>query len=731
MKHINFLLFIFFVFGQNSVFSQIPEINNDVFVTNELTVNSEKLEFSPTFYEDGILFISTKPAGRRFKVTDRRINKNIMSIFNSRRTEDGKLGKPELFALELLSTVHEGPLTFDRTADNIYFTRNNSKNNRRVKASDGIVKLQIYTAQRNASVWENVQKLPFNDDNSNAAHPSISVENDLLFFASDRPGGIGGMDLYVSRKIGEEWGEPKNLGPTINTELDDVFPYIHADGTLYFASGGHTGMGGLDLYSSKGSGSDWEQAVNLGAPFNSDKDDFGLIIDRDKKNGYFSSDRGGGLGQDDIYSFFSIEGLQKNEEEVPDFEKQITLNVFDEATSAMLEGAKITYLKLDEATLGNAISDITSSNSDTDLVLKLPVNDDNATGLTDVAGQFPITLNRGNYIIKVEKEGYASKQITINASNDVSEYNVPLGLPVDPVVSSGSGSGSDKPPVTSVVTVTGETGYYDNNGNYVVTSNANSGTTSGSGTTVSSTITEGTVIELPNIYYNFNEAGIRPDARKDLDALYDFLTKYSDIEVELSSHTDSRGGTRYNKRLSQKRAERAVAYLVNKGISKRRLVAKGYGESQLRNNCSDAVSCTETEHQYNRRTEVTITKMVQPITVKFINNDPTYISEAPSSVQNKKYRGSGRSSSSEVSSSQDPEYAPNGSYNVIAGAYSTMKNAKKKLERVRVLGYNNADIQSSGSYYHVIVGTYENSSKATTTVKRLKGQSIRAYIKRK
>ena len=725
MKHINFFLFLLFLFGSNLGFSQVPEINNDVFVTNEVTVNSDQLEFSPTFYEDGILFISTKPAGRKFKVTDKRINKNIMSIFNSRRTEDGKLGKPELFALELLSTVHEGPLTFDRTADNIYFTRNNSNNNRRVKASDGIVKLQIYTAQRNASVWENVQKLPFNDDNSNAAHPSISVENDLLFFASDRPGGIGGMDLYVSRKIGDEWGEPKNLGPTINTELDDVFPFIHADGTLYFASAGHNSLGGLDLYSSTGSGTDWGQAENMGAPFNSDKDDFGLIIDRDKKNGYFSSDRGGGLGQDDIYSFFSIDGLEKNDEELPDFEKLITLNVFDEATSDMLEGAKITYLKLDEAALGNAISDITTSDSETDLVLKLPVNENSATGFTDASGQYPITMNRGNYIVKIEKEGYAPKQITINASSEISEYNVPLGLPVAPVASS---SGSEKPPITSVVTVTGETGYYDANGNWVVTNEGNPDYASAGSGTVSSTITEGTVIELPNIYYNFNESSIRPDARKDLDALYDFLIKYPDIEVELSSHTDSRGDERYNRRLSQKRAERAVAYLVNKGISKKRLEAKGYGESQLRNNCSNGVSCTETEHQYNRRTEVTITKMVQAITVKFINNGPDYISEAPSSVRNNRYRGS---SSGEVSSSQDPSYTPDGSYNVFAGAYSKMKNAEKKLARVRSLGYNNADIKSSGSYYHVVVGTYEKSSEATSTVKRLAGQSIRAYIKRK
>ncbi len=721
MKHI-FLHFTFFFFLLNSFSTQgqLPTPNNDVFVTNEVSINTDQLEFSPTFYEDGILFISTNPVNKRYKVKDKRINKNIMSIFRSTRDEDGTLKKPEPFAIELLTTVHEGPLTFDRTADNIYFTRNNYKGKKRIKGSDGIVKLQIYTAERMDNVWKNVQKLPFNDKNSNAAHPSISVENDQLFFASDRPGGHGGMDLYVSLKTGDTWGEPINLGPKINTPEDEAFPFIHADGTLYFSSKGHGGLGGLDIYTAKKSGNEWSIPENMSSPFNSSEDDFGIIIDRDKRNGYFSSNRGGGIGQDDIYSFFALNGLEKPEEQAPEIEKTVTLNVVSQESGEILEEAIVTYMKLDAVTLGNAINDLSNSGTKpSDLVVKLPVDENARTGLTDFNGQMPLRLNRGSYVAKVEKEGFVSKQIFINSDDEVLEYTLALPKFAAPIANNtGTGTGST--------------------GGEVITSSGGS-TSSGdpfgnTGIEVSSVIEEGTVIELPNIYYNFNDASIRPDAGTDLDAVANFLLQYPEVEIELSSHTDARGSDRYNKRLSQRRAEEAVAYLTRKGVSASRMVPKGYGEANLRNHCNDFAKCSETEHQYNRRTEVKITRMDQPISVKFINNAPAYISEAPSSVkysERKRKSSSRSSSSSSSSSSNDSTYNPEGSYKVIAGAYESMNNAEKKLVKIRDLGYNNADILKFGNrgLFHVVVSSYGTSKEASSTVKELKRKNVRAFIK--
>ena len=748
MKHtilqLTLLLSWFSTFGQ-----ELPIPVNDIFVTNEVSINSDQLEFSPTFLEDGILFISTKPVNNKFKVQDKRIGENIMSIYRSTRNDEGKLQAPEPFAIELLSTVHEGPLTFDRTAENMFFTRNNLKGKKRIKGEDGVVKLQIYSAQRMDNVWKNVEKLPFNDRNSNAAHPSISVENDELYFSSDRPGGQGGMDLYVSIKSGDTWGEPINLGPKVNTEGDEIFPFIHADGTLYFSSKGTGEESNLDLFTVIKVDGEWGIPENMGAPFNSDKDDFGIIIDRDKRNGYFSSNRGGGIGSDDIYSFYALNGLEKNLETVPDFEKKITIIVKNETTGDIIEEAIVTYMKLDELTLGKAITEISTSNGEeedpNDLVLKLPIDEKAKTGLTDYNGKIPLRLNRGNYVVKVEKPGMQSKQIALNSQSDILEYTVLLSKYDPTLANNGSGNNSDGN------NENGNNGDGNNeNGNSEDGSNGNgnnNGSDPGNGTTtgdpfvdnavVTTTIEEGTIIELPNIYYNFNDASIRPDAQVDLNSLATFLINYPSTEIELISHTDSRGKDRYNNRLSQRRAENAVAFLIKKGIDQNRMVPKGFGESQLRNKCSDFSTCSEEDHQYNRRTEVKITKMDAPITIRFINNLPSYISEAPTATKNNERNKTNISPSNPSSTEIDlkeenDEYDPGGNFKVIAGVFANMNNAEKRLVEVRALGFNNADILKLGgsSLFHVVVSRYRTNESANRVVKKLKTQDVRAFIKK-
>jgi outer membrane protein OmpA-like peptidoglycan-associated protein len=738
-----------------STFSQeIPTPDNNIFVTNEISINSDQLEFSPTFLEDGILFISTNPVNNKFKVQDKRIGQNIMSIYRSIRNDEGKLQAPEPFAIELVSTVHEGPLTFDRTAENMFFTRNNIDGKKRIKGTDGVVKLQIYSAQRMDNVWKNVEKLPFNDRNSNAAHPSISVENNELYFSSDRPDGQGGMDLYVSIKSGNTWGEPINLGPKVNTQGDEVFPFIHADGTLYFSSKGAGEETNLDLFTVNKVNGEWDIPENMGAPFNSKKDDFGIIIDRDKRNGYFSSDRSGGIGGDDIYSFYALNGLKKNVETVPDIEKEITINIKDNATGAIIEQAIVTYMKLDELTLGKAITGISTSNGEekdpNDLVLKLPIDENAKTGLTDSNGQLILRLNRGNYVVKVEKKGMQSKQIALNSQRDILEYTVLLSGYSPTLANNSDGNNSDGNSngneAKNKATSGSESDYEDKTDSGSET-NSGSETDSGSKTDyeneeslidngVITTIEEGTIIELPNIYYNFNDASIRPDAQADLNSLADFLINYPATEIELISHTDSRGNDRYNNRLSQRRAENAVDFLIKKGINRNRLVPNGYGESQLRNHCNDFSTCSEEDHQYNRRTEVKITKMDAPITISFINNLPSYISEAPASTKSKEPNKTHISPSDPSSTVIDlnvekDEYDPEGNYKVIAGVFANINNAEKRLVEIRALGFNNADILKLGGsvLFHVVVSRYRTSESAKRIVGILKSQNVKAFVK--
>ncbi|HHS95919.1 MAG TPA: hypothetical protein ENJ45_04950 [Phaeodactylibacter sp.] len=359
------LLFFFccMVLG-NSVFAQLANTDNPVILKNESTINSDKLEYSPAFYEDGIVFISSQPASKKYKIKDKRINKNIFSIFLARRNDDGTLAKPEPFSNKITTSLHEGPVTFDRTASYMFFTRNFTKKNRPQKAKDGIVKLAIYTAENVKDDWANVKLLPFNDKEFNTAHPAISVEGNLLYFSSDRPGGHGGMDIWVSRRLGDEWGEPINLGPQVNTEGDDIFPFIHADGTLYFASTGHNSKGGLDIFFTSRKGDGWTTPTNLGSPFNSEQDDLGFIIDRDKKNGYFSSNRPSGEGEDDIYSFFiasNIDALFDGSK--PKQAEELVIVVSDFETGAMIENATVTYASLDELSIAAALANSNSKSS--------------------------------------------------------------------------------------------------------------------------------------------------------------------------------------------------------------------------------------------------------------------------------------------------------------------------------------------------------------------------------
>src|SRR5690606_30884883 len=141
-------------------------------------------------------------------------------------------------------------------------------------------------------------------------HPSLSPDGMKLFFSSNMPGGYGGRDIYMSEKQGDTWSKPVNLGPEINSEKDEAFPFFHESGVLFFASEGHSGYGGLDLFMLDLSTRTWGKVINLGKPFNTPQDDFGMIVNTEGTSGYFSSNRDGGMGKDDIYFFDANGGLQ-------------------------------------------------------------------------------------------------------------------------------------------------------------------------------------------------------------------------------------------------------------------------------------------------------------------------------------------------------------------------------------------------------------------------------------
>lgn len=210
--------------------------------------------------------------------------------------------------------LNDGVVAFDARFTTIYITKCNYDNNKKGNHC------RLYTSQLSGTEWSEPEAMPFSTDSFNCGQPSLSKDGSTLYFSSDMPGSIGGKDIWMVTKSGrgKTWGDPVNLGPVINTEDDEMFPTITDDGTLYFASNGHVGLGGTDIFMAKGDATDWGNPVNMKSPINSNGDDFAIIFGKDKESGYFSSNRDGGKGQDDIYRFhmnplvFTLSGVVRN-----------------------------------------------------------------------------------------------------------------------------------------------------------------------------------------------------------------------------------------------------------------------------------------------------------------------------------------------------------------------------------------------------------------------------------
>ncbi|MFK7933147.1 MAG: OmpA family protein [Saprospiraceae bacterium] len=750
--------------------AQLQLQSERIIVKNETLVNSDQLEFSPVFFKNGIVFISTRHDGLLNEVEDTRINLNTMSIYRSKRDAQGILQAAQPMGGDLISSLHEGPVSFDQTAETIYFTRNDTD---RKAEKDGLVKLRIYSASKDSSsgTWENLQLLPFNIEEYNAAHPSLSVDGDKLYYASDREDGFGGMDIYVVEREGDEWGVPRNLGPSVNTPANEVFPFIHADGTLYFSSNGHAGQGGLDIYLARESNGAWTKAVNIGTAFNTERDDFGLVVDRDNRNGYFSSNRPGGLGADDIYSFHIQNGDPVELASTGSTNGEIAILVKD-ANGNPLPNTVISYLNLDEIILSSIDSDeivrLGVSENGNELVFKLDNAEQTNKGLTNVQGLYDLQLKDGKYVLKVAKEGYLPQQFTFASDNLPEDLVVTLQTAVDCVPFAGSVldnqynrpiSGAtvvvrDNDTGEEITITTDERGQYDYclkcNKSYSVLARKK-GVTSVAGQVSTkdkrcdkslklgtalyldaeaaggAPIAAGTVINLEHIYYNFDDASLRPDARHDLDLAVDFLRLYPNVNVELGAHTDARGSSSYNQNLSQRRADKAVSYVVSKGIEVNRIIARGYGEARLKNDCTDGARCSETAHQQNRRTEITI-----------LNNDGTIAAASYARPVNDRAANTG-SSSEDRRISTSPVVRYEGSegqeFMVIAGTFRNTSNAEERLEEVRNLGYYNAKVVQldTSPYYHAVVVDQFTSERqlAEQLVSTLEQQHrLNAYVRK-
>jgi len=652
-----FLLSISLCFLSYSILAQ-----QDVVVKNAPNINSDGMEFSPVLYQNGVVYVSRHKNGP----VDQKTGETFFELFYAELDPNGFPLRPQDFSTELNSQVHEGPVSFNRRGDQIFFTRSNTQDGKTRADSDGRIGLKIYTAQRGYFDWENIQELPFNDNEYTCMHPSLSPNGKKLFFTSNMPGGYGGYDLYFVERIGEAWSIPINLGPDINTSKNEVFPFIHESGVLFFTSDGHSGMGGLDLFMIDLSGRKWGRVINLGEPFNSESDDLSIVLTPEGSRGYFTSNRMDGKGQDDIYFFEAPTGIKGRE-------LYQTLNsvvaVYDKNQSKRVPGAAIRIFETSSDGLINNedlynIELLPASAESRELTLKMVRKSDENLGdpriITDRNGEAVAQFQENkSYIILVSKNGYQSKEI-IHVTKDVNLYR-PIEVLLEPsnclsldglvtnaqykqrvpnalVRIVNNCDGSEEIIRTTVdgefqaclnvgceFTIIGEKEGYQNDRTKVSTMKirGNRSLTAQlkllpeSEQVMKEPIREGTVIVLENIYYDFNKSAIRSGEARDLEALVKLMRTYPSMEIELGAHTDVRGTEAYNLRLSLKRAESAKQFMVERGIGANRIKAFGYGEAYPRNRCGEGIDCTEVEHQYNRRTEVRILKMDEPLRVQY------------------------------------------------------------------------------------------------------------------
>jgi len=566
----------------------------------KLSINSPESDFSPVITKDGFVFVSNRIGGAKDK-KHMWTGKPFLALYATKGKAD-KLEAPIVFADNIKSKFNDGPASFFNGGSEMYTTRNSKGFNNR---EDKVVKLNIVRAKLIEGKWQDVEDLAINSEQYNCAHPFATEDGKRLYFASDMPGGYGGMDIYYIEKdkVGA-WGDPINLGSNVNTKGNELFPFVAKSNTVYYSSNGHTGLGGLDVYHSKFENEVWTDPKNMGFPINTSKDDFGLVLNEAETDGYIASNRDGGMGDDDIYAvqifkIIILEGVvtdKETKEPIPNANLAIKDNEGKEISSVITDdkGYYTTELEF---------------NKNFNVEASKPLYSKDAAQVTTINP--PSTKITQDFILE---------KLTFAVEGVVSARET--GKPLEGSLVVLSNTDGDEIGTTTV----GADGYYyfklEPQNTYRVKAShegyfAKSQLVSTRGVEPGiqrvNLVLEKLIINKPirldNIYYDVNKWNIRPDAAKELDKLVAIMNDNPKIIIELSAHTDARGSDKYNMTLSDKRAKSAAKYIVQKGgIEKARITGQGYGESLLLNRCRNGVKCSEAEHQENRRTEFKVLK---------------------------------------------------------------------------------------------------------------------------
>lgn len=654
------LLPIRLLFGQEGAYICHQD---HVLLTPLANLNSKSIEFSPAYYQQGIVYVVAREHNN---FLDPKTGKAYFDLMYADVGPDGNAGKSINFSPNIRTQYHEGPCYITPDGKELFFTRSNLSGNQGINDDKGDVQLKIYHAVKGDEDWEQVTELPFCSDQYSVAHPALSADGNMMIFSSNMPGGLGGMDLYEVHREAGTWTSPVNLGAAVNTKGNEVFPFLHPEGYLVFSSDGLKGMGGLDLFvTSRNVEEVYSSPQHLDAPFNSGRDDLGLIINADGTSGFMGSDRKPTQGKDDLYRWVSDTTIFCKPVSRDHLTPRDILVLDEEGHPVERSQAWIIPMTQEGPTLfkDHFTADLVEKEDKAGafafqwrLIDSLPAA--SANSISDPSGKVMLNADdQATYIILASHEGYDDFVTVVNGDHipgliTLKKSKTDKGPCVETLftvyndsgeqVLSGAtihftGNCKDEVPViltddkgfatvclpsncamkaeitkpefathafTFTPTEAGEHWKI-----YLKKSNALAAPPS--------PIATGTVIVLDNIYYDFNKSVIRKGDAGELIALADIMKKYPDLTIELTSHTDTRGSAEYNMELSARRSESSKAYLVLLGIDANRIVTKAAGETSPRNKCVDGVPCSEQEHQYNRRTEVRIINPAQGMQIRY------------------------------------------------------------------------------------------------------------------
>ncbi|WP_024769327.1 OmpA family protein [Aquimarina macrocephali] len=564
-------------FSASDAISTIEDfkLKDDDYTIASAAFNSEASEFG-AIKRDSILYFSTdrrpySPLDKNYRWTHR----PFLDIYKVKVDQNNKpVSEIETISKEINSKLHEGNFCFTTDGNTIYLSKSNSEKGKKKFDSINNNAIHLYKAIKVDGKWGKPEKLEFNDVNYSVEHPSLSANGEMLYFSSNMPGGYGDFDIYfVTVNQDGTYGKPTNLGPTINTENREQFPFISEKGHLFFSSNGHLGLGMMDIFVSELRKEKLIRPVNLGAPINSSYDDFSITY-YNETDGFFASNRK--KSGDDIYTFSQIGDIFPRE-------YRTRFEVRDFATDNYI-----------------ANPDVVLYNNDNVKVYE---------GQLDSIAAFDLKIFPGRYNFKASADKYKTRTKPLMVKEKDEEiYIIYLDREKDIAVTDDenriqssdstninertriSESNTERKKEEITKTRLREILLADKDGPPVIEKNGK------------------LYFDMPPIYFDYDKWNIRADSKKVLDKLAAKLERYKTVYINISSHTDSRGTESYNQVLSAKRAESTRNYLALVGyVNARRMQFVGFGESQPLIDCGSKV-CTEEDHQTNRRSEFEIIK---------------------------------------------------------------------------------------------------------------------------